>query len=127
MQDAQEDKQYVEIRQPIYQPIKNKLLNQMLGQIKVLHKCNESQAEQCVYLEDLEKHIENKCNGFEIECFACDTKIKTLKKLEKHIKYECSNLKINCHFCGNWMSRQAFKDNIRHHCNIEIEHMIEKF
>jgi hypothetical protein len=59
------------IQRPIYQVIKNKLLNQMIGQIKVLHKCNENQIQQCVYLEDLEKHIENKCQGFEVECFAC--------------------------------------------------------
>ena len=61
----------------------------MLGQIKVLHRCNDSQLHQCVYLLDLEKHVENKCNGFEIECFACLQKIKTLKGIKKHVKYEC--------------------------------------
>ena len=102
-------------------------MNQMLGQVKVLHKCNEAKAELCVYLEDLEKHIENKCTGFEIECFACAMKIKTLKKIEKHIKYECKKIKINCQFCGNWHSREAFKDTNVHLCTYEIDNLIEKF
>ena len=56
---------------PIYQEVKNKLLQQMIGQIKVLHKCNDNQSQQCVFLEDLEKHIDNKCQGFIVECSAC--------------------------------------------------------
>ena len=58
----------------------------MIGQIKVLHKCNENQSDQCVFLEDLEKHVDNKCQGFAVECFACSQKIKSLKGIKKHIK-----------------------------------------
>jgi hypothetical protein len=61
----------------------------MLGQFKVMHKCLEGQLHQCVYLEDLEKHIENKCQGFEIECFCCNQKVKTYKGITKHLKYDC--------------------------------------
>lgn len=50
--------------QHVYQPIKNKLLNQMIGQIKVNHKCKENHIPQCVFIVDLEKHIDAKCKGF---------------------------------------------------------------
>jgi hypothetical protein len=71
--------------------------------------------------------VEQKCVGFEIECFACGLPIKTLKKVEKHIKYECPKLKINCLFCGNWHSREAFKDYNIHPCAYEIDNILEKF
>ncbi len=65
-------------------------------------------------MEDLEKHIENKCQGFEIECYACLKKIKTLKGIKKHIRNDCPLLKVNCYFCGNWLSRKDFKDEHKH-------------
>ena len=81
----------------------------MLGQIKVLHRCNENQIQQCVFLEDLESHIFNKCQGMEIVCFSCGQTVKTIKGINKHLKYDCPKLKINCYFCGNWYQREQFK------------------
>lgn len=108
------------IQRPIYQVIKNKLLNQMIGQIKVLHKCHENQIQQCVYLEDLEKHIENKCQGFEVECFACQEIIKTFNGIKKHIKYTCKKLKINCFYCSKWYARDQFKIESQHQCMVAL-------
>lgn len=82
----------------------------MLGQIKVLHRCNENQIQQCVFLEDLESHIFNKCQGMEIVCFSCGQTVKTIKGINKHLKYDCPKLKINCYFCGNWYQREQFKN-----------------
>jgi len=99
----------------------------MLGQIKVMHSCRQDMARQCVYLQDLEKHIEMKCQGFEIECFCCTQKIKTFKNIQKHLKYDCPKLKINCQFCGNWHSRENFKDPRVHPCQEEFETILDKF
>lgn len=76
---------------------------------------------------DLEKHVENKCNGFEIECFACLQKIKTLKTIRKHVKYECPQIKINCYLCGNWFTRAHFKDQKQHGCHFDICQILQKF
>ena len=91
-----------------------------MGQIKVLHRCHPEQMQQCVYLQDLEKHVENKCQGFDVECFACLKRIKTLKGIKRHIKYECPQIKINCYLCGNWLTRADFKNQELHQCHFDL-------
>jgi hypothetical protein len=99
----------------------------MLGQVKVQHKCKDGSISQCVYVEDLEKHIESKCQGFIIECFCCQQKVRTYKGILKHLKYDCLKLKVNCQFCGNWMSRENFKDKRYHSCHDDFEQVLDKF
>lgn len=117
----------IEVIQHVYQPIKNKLFKQMIGQIKVNHRCRESAISQCVFVEDLEKHIENKCKGFAVECFCCQKKFHTYKGIFKHLKYDCQKLKINCQFCGNWLARETFRNKHKHYCYDDFCQVLDKF
>ena len=78
-------------------------------------------------LEDLEKHIEMKCTGFEVECFCCGQKVRSFNGIYKHLQYHCPKLKINCQFCHNWYSRETFKNAEIHPCQVEVEEMLDKF
>lgn len=91
------------------------------------HRCRESAISQCVFIEDLERHIENKCKGFAVECFCCQKKFHTYKGIFKHLKYDCQKLKINCQFCGNWLARETFRNKNKHYCYDDFCQVLDKF
>ena len=78
-------------------------------------------------MSDLERHIENKCSGFEVECFACLQPIRTLKGIKRHLKFECPQMKISCYICGNWFTRKDFKNPDLHQCHFDLLQILHKF
>lgn len=99
----------------------------MIGQIKLIHICTPTSMKQTVQLSDLEKHIQNKCQGFRIECFLCGQHIKTLKLIKKHIQYQCPKVEINCRFCNKSLTRENFKNRAEHQCQENLDLILEKF
>lgn len=116
----------------IFQDIKNRVLTEIINQIKVGHRCTQTQKLKIFTIQDLRDHLTD-CPGIKLSCPCQKTPKMTIRALIAHLKKDCGSVRIQCEYCHAYQSDQKIDQNSfsrdefkLHKCFVEMQRLMEE-
>ena len=73
-----------------WQDIKSKLLNDIIEQVEVGHRCNKNMPVEVYTIKELRKHLESgQCPLYSLKCFCGHLDKFSLEGLKTHLREDC--------------------------------------